>query len=228
MKRIGIKKLLVTGLAIFSLNAAFAAAGFASDRKSDAYYSLNTARHDFAEKSRWVSAEPFEVPAGSAIIEMGDAPAVDVYATNKKGIYRYGSAVIIEKYQVKVLQDEIKTGIKEKDKKAVKKARRKLAKAKLDLFRDQVHLMVDREALKQDYKLVIGDYRRELATDKADLCKAKSKLRKEIASGNEAGVLQALNQVAIKQKEIQSDKQAIVGEKAKLKKDMAFTDKLME
>ena len=235
MKQIKVEKLFVIGMIMFSVQAAFAAKGFNTQKSADAYYCLNNVKFDRQEAymslSHGAAIEAMELYAADKVghhLDSAIPAAADTYTANKTGVYKYGTAVITEKYQVKVLRDQAKKATQDKDHTMLVKTRRKLAKAKLDLFRDELHFIIDREALRQDYMLTLADEQKKLATDQAALARSKADLNKELKAGNDEGLLVIYNQIAIKEKEIKADKMAIAATQAKLKQEMKSADVMMK
>jgi hypothetical protein len=231
MKRVKLKAMFVIGLIMSTAGAAFAAQGLTDHKNADAHHSF------YKAKTTGAVAEKMMTPTNAALILPPSAGfglntslsgAEESFYTNTIGFSKYGAAVIIEKYQVGKLQEQLKTSRKEKDKTARGQIRKTLAKTKYDLFRDELHFIIDREALKHDYILAIKDSRKELAADKADLNKAKCDLKKEKAAGNNAAITTTSNLIIQKEKEIKKDKAVIAAEKAQLKVKMKTADEVLK
>jgi hypothetical protein len=231
MKRVKLKAMFIIGLIMSTAGAAFAAQGFTNYKNADAHHSFYKAKTtgQVAEKMITpIKAGLILPPSAGFGLNTALSRAEESYYINKAGFSKYGAAVIVEKYQVVKLRDQLKASTKEKDKTARMQIKKTLAKTKYDLFRDELHFMIDREALKHDYILAIKDSRKELAADKADLNKAKCDLKKEKAAGNNAGITTTSNLIIQKEKEIKKDKAVIAAEKTQLKLKMKTADEVLK
>lgn len=123
---------------------------------------------------------------------------------------------------VKDLEAKIKNDHKTNNAYILNVDRKNLTKAEADLKKSEAYLAADKKDFEKDYRTVIKHHKKVVRHDRADLRKNKRLLLESVWKKDEAAIRQNADKVAFGEKKLKSDKEALAGQKANKKADMAL------